>query len=272
MGGGGEPGKGNRRYRLAIGRVESYLYEKLETQGALHLTLIDPDKTPGEEAGRLALKAEEYGTDAIMVGGSIGVSGVLLDQTVKAIKELTSLPVILFPSNISGISSFADAIFFMSLLNSEDPYYLIGAQMLGAPIVKRLRLEPIPMSYIIVEPGGAAGYVGRARPVPRDKPEIAAAYALAGQYLGARFTYLEAGSGAPEPIPPKMVKLVRAIVNTFLIVGGGVKKPEQAKQIVEAGADAIVTGTIIEESPKALAKVIKAIKETGKTRIFTPTR
>jgi phosphoglycerol geranylgeranyltransferase len=235
--------------RSEIGPVESLLIKAVETKGSAHLTLIDPDAQKPEQAGLIAEAACRGGTDAIMVGGSIGATGVLLIDTVSQIKERVDLPVILFPSSIAGLCENADAVFFMSLLNSRSSGYLIENQALGAPLVFRYHLEAIPMAYIIVEPGGTVGWVGDARAIPRSKPDLAAAYALAGKYLGMRFIYLEAGSGANDPVPNDIVEIVKkAIGNTILIVGGGIRTAESAASIVERGADLIVTGTAVEKS------------------------
>ena len=192
------------------GRVELLLARAAE-RGAGHLTLIDPDSQSPDQAGAIARAAADGGTDAIMVGGSVGAAGVLLHQTVARIKEQTNLPVILFPSSVAGLCENADAVFFMSLLNSRSPSYLIENQALGAPLVLRYGLEPIPMAYIIIEPGGTVGYVGDARLIPRKKPELAAAYALAAKFMGMRLVYLEAGSGADAPVPLAMVSLVKRL-------------------------------------------------------------
>jgi phosphoglycerol geranylgeranyltransferase len=165
--------------RIKVGRIEEGLAQSVDHAGAAHLTLIDPDsQTPGE-ASRMAEAAALGGTDAIMVGGSVGATGVLLYRTVEEIKKRTDLPVILFPSSLAGLCENADAVFFMSLLNSRSTGYLIENQALGAPLVLRYNLEPIPMAYIIIEPGGTVGWWD-ARLIPRKKPELAAAYALAG--------------------------------------------------------------------------------------------
>ena len=148
------------------GRVELLLAEAAG-RGAGHLTLIDPDTQSPSQATAMARAATEGGTDAIMVGGSVGAAGVLLHDTVARIKEQTDLPVILFPSSVAGLCENADAVFFMSLLNSRSPSYLIENQALGAPLVLRYGLEPLPMAYIIIEPGGTVGYVGDARMIPR---------------------------------------------------------------------------------------------------------
>jgi len=232
---------------LQLGKIERYIHKKLEKE-KLHFVLLDPDDVVPEVAGQIAEMSEEVGVDAIMVGGSTGAEGDVLDGVVKIIKESSKLPVILFPGSHGGISRYADAIFFMSLLNSRNPFFITGSQALGAFTVKRYGVEPIPMAYLIVEPGETVGWVGDAKPIPRYKPKIAAAYALAGQYLGMRLVYLEAGSGAEKPVPPEMIALVKRVIDVPLIVGGGIRTGEQAKKAVEAGADIVVTGTAIEKA------------------------
>jgi phosphoglycerol geranylgeranyltransferase len=230
------------------GNVERYLLDKIESEGSIHMTLIDPEEVTPPQASRIVSKAKLSETSAIMVGGSTCISPAHLDDVVKAVKRTVRIPVILFPSNVTGISRYADAIWFMSLLNSVDPYFLIGAQILGAPLVKKYGIEPIPLGYLIVGEGGTAGVVGKAVPIPCNKPELAAAHALAGQYLGMRFIYLEAGSGAKYPVPPDMIRAVRHYVEVPMIVGGGIRSREQALAAASAGADIIVTGNIVEQS------------------------
>lgn len=242
-----------------VGSVERYLLEKIESEGAIHLTLIDPEKATRPQASRIARKAKSSGTSAIMIGGSTFVSTTHLDNVIRAVKRTVRIPVILFPNNVTGISRHADAIWFMSLLNSVDPYFLIGAQILGAPLVKKYGLEPIPLGYIIIGDGGTAGVVGKAVPVPYDKPKLAVAHALAGQYLGMRFIYLEAGSGAKKPVPPEMIRIVKNSIDVPLIVGGGIKSRRQALTAASAGADIIVTGNIV-ENIKARRKVSEIIE------------
>jgi len=231
-----------------VGEVERYLLDKIREDGAVHITLVDPEKVNSQLASHMAQVAESSETTAIMVGGSTFVSTSHLDNVVKAIKRTVKIPVILFPNNVTGISKYADAIWFMSLLNSSDPYFIAGAQVLGAPLVRKFGLEAIPLGYIIVGEGGSAGVIGRAFPIPYNKPELAAAYALAAQYLGMRFVYLEAGSGAKQPVPNDMIRMVKDLISVSLIVGGGIRTGEQVKEIVSAGADVIVTGTVVEES------------------------
>jgi phosphoglycerol geranylgeranyltransferase len=233
-----------------IGKVEKYLLTFIQQNGAAHITLIDPEKVTTASAASIATAAEECNTTAIMVGGSTSISTTHLDNVMKAIKKAVKVPVILFPNNITGISRYADAIWFMSLINSLDPYFLIGAQILGAPIVKKYGLEAIPLGYIIVGEGGTASIIGRAATIPFEKPELAVAHALAAQYLGMRFVYLEGGSGASKPVPPEMIQMVRNQLSIPLIVGGGIKTGEQARKAVAAGADLVVTGTIIEQDSR----------------------
>ena len=245
------------------GRVESYLLEKIKTDGSIHLTLIDPEKVTVQQAIKIVESANASGTAAIMIGGSTFVSQIHLDDVLKAIKKTVKIPTILFPNNITGISRYADAIWFMSLLNSVDPYFLVGAQILGAPLVKKFEIEPISMGYIIVGEGGTAGIVGKAIPVPYNKPELAAAHALAAQYFGMRFIYLEGGSGAKNPVPPEMIRTVKSIVDAKIIVGGGIKTKEQAITAASAGADIIVTGNLVEAagSEQKIAEIINGIKK-----------
>ena len=188
----------------------------------------------------------------------------------NAVKEKVKLPLILFPGNVTGLSSYADAIFFMSLLNSANPYFLVDAQALAAPLVKKLGLEAIPLGYIILGSGATAGFVGYARPIPYTKPSLAAAYSLAGQYLGKRLIYLEAGSGAEQPIPTELVSMVRETVEVPLIVGGGIRRGGQAEKLVEAGADIIVTGTVVEEaggSESKIRELAEAVRRAGRRKL-----
>ncbi|MBU4339379.1 MAG: geranylgeranylglyceryl/heptaprenylglyceryl phosphate synthase [Euryarchaeota archaeon] len=245
--------------------IEDRLNQIVEKDGAVHLTLLDPDSQQPEVAGNMAREAELGGTDAIMVGGSTGATGLVVDETIKSIKAACSLPVILFPANPGGVSGSADAIFFMSLLNSRDVNYITTHQAIGAPLVYKQGIEPISMAYIIIEPGGMAGWVGDARLIPRNKPKLAVAYALAAKYLGMHYIYLEAGSGADKPVPVEMVTAVKKAVGeaTKVIVGGGIRDGATARERVKAGADMIVTGTIVEQVGDVKGKIeelVRAIK------------
>jgi len=243
-----------------MGPVEVRLQKNIERQGCIHLALFDPEKRERKLRNECTA-LEKMGTTAIMVGGSTIASTQELDEMIKTIKDSCSLPVILFPNGVSGISRFADAIFFMSLLNSSQPHYITGAQALGAPVVKRFKLETIPLGYILVgESKTTVSAVSRAELIPYSKPEVAASYALAAQYLGMRFVYLEAGSGAGRTVDALMVKRVSSELEIPLIVGGGVRTPQQAQELVNAGASAIVTGTVLEkEGADQVAKIVAAL-------------
>ena len=237
---------------------------KKTREKTLHFSLLDPDKQSPEVAGSVAKTAEEAGSAAIMVGGSTLVSQEQVDETVKAIKKHSDLPVILFPSGAKFLSKYADAVFFMSLLNSRNLDYVIREHVKGAHFVKHSGLEPISMGYVIVEPGMTAGRIGEADLIKKDDIEIAAGYALATQYLGMKFFYLEAGSGAHSPVSNEMIKTVKQSIDIPLIVGGGIRNVETAREKARAGADIIITGTTLEKEKnlkQALIDIIKAIEE-----------
>ncbi|MDH7555733.1 MAG: geranylgeranylglyceryl/heptaprenylglyceryl phosphate synthase [Candidatus Methanosuratincola sp.] len=244
-------------------RVESYLNDQIKKTGCIHLTLIDPDKCTPLQARSLAIEGEKLGTSAFMIGGSTCTGGELLDELIKGLKSGSSLPVILFPGSLFGISKYADAVWFMSVLNSSNVYYITGAQAIGARMVREYNLEAIPLGYIIVSPGGTAGFISQAMAIPHDKPEVAAIYSLAAQYMGMRFVYLERGSGVEAPVPSNMVQIVRKVASEVkLVVGGGIKTREQAKQLAKAGAEIIVTGNVVEEKGVVgLKEIIGGIEE-----------
>jgi phosphoglycerol geranylgeranyltransferase len=237
---------------------------KLSKKKKLHFSLLDPDKQKPEMAGSIAKTAEEAGSSAVMVGGSTLISQEQVDETVKSIKDNSKLPVILFPSGAKFLSKYADAVFFMSLLNSRNLGYVIREHVKGAPFVKYSGIEPISMGYVIVEPGMTAGKVGEVDLVKKDDVETAVGYALAAQYLGMDFFYLEAGSGAPNPVSNKMISEVKKNIDIPLVIGGGIRSAKAAGEKAKAGADIIVTGTKLEEEKnlkKALSDIIKSIEE-----------
>lgn len=233
------------RRRARPRSVEDYLQRHLR-HGPLHFTLLDPDRQDPKAAGAIAKAAAAAGSHAILIGGSTPENEKTLDRMVKLVKRESGLPVILFPGGATQVSAHADAILFMSLLNSRSRAYLVGEQVKGAPTIHKLGLEAIPMGYLVVEPGGTVGKVGQADLIARGDVDKAIAYALAAQYFGMRFVYLEAGSGATEPVPPAMVRAVKRAVSIPVIVGGGLRTAEAAHDAIEAGADIIVTGTLVE--------------------------
>jgi len=245
-------------------KVESFLKSELKRKNALLFVLIDSEVSNLKSSKKLAKDVEKIGASAILVGGSSATDQIEMAKVVKGIKQGLKIPIILFPGNITGVVPDADAILFSSLMNSENPYFITQAQALGAPSVLKFGLEPLPTAYLVIGDGTSAWFIGSARGIPFEKPKIAAAYALAAQFLGMRFVYLEAGSGAKLTVTPEMVKTVRKTFNGFLIVGGGIKDVKTAKELVKAGADALVIGTFLEKggSIKKLTEIAKAIQRT----------
>ncbi len=238
----------------------------LKRSKPVHLTLIDPGSAPVSDALNIAQTAYEAGTDAFLLGGSTNIDYRSLDAIAEGIKENTGKPVVLFPGNINGLTPHADAVLYLILMNSIDPYYIAGVQVQAAPILLRMNLEVIPTPYIIIGYGGTVSHVGKALPVPNDKPELIAGYALAGGYMGAKAIYLEAGSGAPFTVNPEGVKSSRILLSEagldpLLIVGGGIRDGSSARKLINFGADAVVTGTLAEEDPEKLKEIIRSIKE-----------
>jgi len=243
------------------GKVEAYLKSLMGEGRVLHFSLFDPEKI--HDLNKLYQTAKflyDGGTSAFLIGGTLGVSQRFLDSVLEILEDF-DIPKILFPSNINLISDKADAILYMSMLNSDELYYVIGAQVTAAPLVKHSGLEALPTAYIIIGHGGTAAHVGRARPIPYENVGLAIAYALAAELLGMRYVYLEAGSGAPEPVRPEMVKAVKEATNVTLIVGGGIRSAEKAVELAKAGANIIVTGNIIEKDEIKATQIIKAISD-----------
>jgi phosphoglycerol geranylgeranyltransferase len=245
-------------------KVETFLKSELKKKNALLFVLIDSEVSNLEASTKLAKDVEKIGASAILVGGSTSNDQMEMAQVVKGIKKGIKIPIILFPGNVTGVVPDADAILFSSLMNSENPYFITQAQALGAPSVLKFGLEPLPTAYLVIGDGTTAWFVGSARGIPFEKPKIAAAYALAAQFLGMRFVYLEAGSGAKSSVTPEMVQTVRHAFNGFLIVGGGIKDVKTAQSLVKAGADALVIGTFLEKggSIKKLEEIAKAIQRS----------
>jgi phosphoglycerol geranylgeranyltransferase len=229
-----------------MGRVLDGLTERL-THGPLHFTLIDPDKSPGPKAAEIAAGAVALGSDAILLGGSTGISREKMGDAARAIRAAVPVPTIIFPEGASSLTEAADAVLFMSLLNSRRLDLVIRLHARAAPVIRAMRLEPIALGYLVIAPGMRVGEVGEVDVVPRDAPEIAVGYALAAELLGMRMVYLEAGSGAPAPVPAEMVRKVRAALTIPLIVGGGIRTGADARTLLDAGAQILVTGTVTEE-------------------------
>tara|TARA_B100000949_G_scaffold235578_1_gene259985 strand:+ start:5677 stop:6420 length:744 start_codon:yes stop_codon:yes gene_type:complete len=247
---------------LKIGKTEKHLNTHTKNNKTACFVLLDSEDLTQKEAGQKAKLAEKNGATAIFVGGSTIADQIELDQIVTSIKKSVKIPIILFPGNVTGVTPKADAILFMSLINSENPYFITGAQAIGSIAVKKYNIEALPSAYLIVGEGGTTGFIGRAKGIPSNKPELAAMYALAAQYLGMRFLYLEGGSGVISHVPLNVIKAVRKAYDGYLIVGGGIKNAKTAQSIVKCGVDAIVVGTLTESKnyESNLKKIIKTLK------------
>jgi len=225
----------------------------------LLFVLIDPDHFQESEFQKLMQQAGISGIDAILAGGSLLTRGNM-ETTIQTIKKYTSVPVCIFPGNYRQIDKHADAILFMSLISGRNPEFLIGNQVVAAPVLKQMSLEIIPTGYMLIDGGKltTAHYMSNTLPIPADKPEIAASTALAGQMLGMKCIYADAGSGAQQSLTPAFVRTICDEISIPLIAGGGIRTPQAAKSIYEAGATAIVIGNAAEQNPSMLTEIIQS--------------
>lgn len=255
-----------------IGKTEKYINDEIARKGGLLFALIDPVdyKTP-KDAISAGQQSAEGGADIVLIGGSMGVQGELLDSVTKEIKSKVSVPVVLFPGNISTVTKYADAVYFMSLLNSRNPYWISEAQMLAAHTVKRMGIEPLPVGYIVIAPGGTVGWVGDVKLVPRDRPQIAAGLALAAELSGFRFVLTDCGSNPKEGhMPLEMVSAVAKSISVPYIAAGGIRTPDEARSVIAAGAGAIQVGTALQSGgnlKERVQQMVKAVREGGKKKI-----
>ena len=224
-----------------------YLMQVTKEKGAGYLTLFDPDRLPKEEIIQRAVVCEDCGADAILIGTSVLFS-TRFDAVVRDVKQAVNIPVIIFPGDVSQVSTEADALLFLSLVSGRNAEYLIGQQAKAAPILKSYQLEAISTAYLLIESGKmtTAEFASNTKPIPRDKPEIAMMHALAAEYIGMKIVYLDTGSGAAQPVPDVMVRAVADYISLPIIVGGCIQSPQVAQDKVKAGASFIVTGTVLE--------------------------
>ena len=220
--------------------------------------LIDPDKQNVKELIETIKICNESDVDYFFVGGSIITHGDM-QKTTRLIKENSSKPIIIFPGNPDQISDYADAILFLSLISGRNPEFLIGHQVTAAPLIRKTNLEVIPTGYLLVDCGTTttAIYVSDTNPIPHNNAEIAANTALAGEYLGLRLTYIDGGSGAKKCISTAMISKTTEALNGPLIIGGGIRTPEAAKEIYKAGADVIIVGNGAEENRNLITEIAK---------------
>ncbi len=258
-----------------MGKVELYIHEILDTKGAMLFSFIDPlDYKSAEEAILTAEHVVKGGVDLVLLGGSTGVQGLVLDDVAQGIKDKIDVPLVLFPGNIATITTKADAIYFMSLLNSRNTYWITQAQMQAAPVIKRASIEPLPVGYVVVYPGGTVGWIGDANLVPREKPQIAASLAMAGEFMGNRIIVTDTGSNPQlqnsSYVPKEMIRMVKASINVPYIVAGGVKSIEDLKQVYASGADIVQIGTAFENHKVAYKHSVefsKIVKEEGAKKL-----
>lgn len=238
----------------------AYIIEKIKQQKMIAL-LIDPDKQSIPSLQMLIELAEKSGVDFFLFGGSI------IDKSPSIIltylKKHTKLPVYLFPGNLLQLNEQADGILFLSLISGRNPEYLIGNHVHAAPFLKNSGMEVIPTGYILIDTGRrtAVEYVSNTIPIPSNKPDIAVATAIAGELLGLKLIYLEGGSGAESCIKLQLIREVKNNISIPLIVGGGIRTPEMAGEILKAGADVIVIGSVAEITPEILPEIAQTVKE-----------
>lgn len=238
--------------------IYASILQKLKS-GKLFAILVDPDKHDRKSLREIGRRAGRDTVDFILVGGSL-VSGSV-DETVAVLKENTHLPVILFPGNVLQITPRADGILLLSLISGRNPEFLIGNHVIAAPVLRKTRLEIIPTGYILIENGRTTSveYMSNTKPIPADKTDLAVATAMAGEMLGHKLIYLEAGSGARENVNVSMIREVRSEIRIPLVVGGGIGTVDQIREIYRAGADIIVVGSAIEQGTGGLEELLDSV-------------
>jgi putative glycerol-1-phosphate prenyltransferase len=226
------------------------LLENIRQKGTLLAVLIDPDDTNEEKTQHIVSQSVESGVDLFLIGGSL-ITNNNLREISKIIKSNSDIPLLIFPGGISQVHPEADALLFLSLISGRNPDFLIGQQVLAAPHIKRLGIEAIPTGYMLIDGGRqtTANYISNTMPIPHDKKDIAATTALAGELMGHKLIYMDAGSGAARTISPEMIKEVKRHIQIPLIIGGGIKSEETLKPILKARPDIIVIGNVLEKQP-----------------------
>lgn len=224
--------------------------------------LIDPDKMSDRDIDPLVEQAVAAGVDYFFVGGSLVVVNTV-DQNIQRIKSLCDIPVVLFPGSPAQVSKYADALLYLSLISGRNPELLIGQHVISAPMVRASGLEVMPTGYMVIDGGAptSVSYMANTAPIPSDKGDIALCTAMAGEMLGLKLIYMDAGSGAVNPVREKMIGRVAENISVPLIVGGGIRTPEKAAANCEAGADVIVVGNAIEKDISLLKAISDAVHQ-----------
>ena len=240
--------------------VYKTILDKKKTGKKQFAILVDPDKSDDSKASHLAKAAQKCGVDYIFVGGSL-LTNSNLNNCIENLKRNCTVPVVLFPGNIMQIDKNADAILFLSLISGRTPDLLIGKHVIAAPILKEHHLETIATGYMLVESGNftTVQYMSNTRPIPADKNEIAVCTAMAGEMLGLKMIYMDAGSGALNSISEKMIESVSQSVALPVVIGGGIKSAEKAVSIAKAGADVVVVGNSIEKDHSLINEIAESI-------------
>lgn len=236
------------------------LLEARRTQQKKLAVLIDPDKLRLGNLDKILVLAIQAKVDYFFIGGSLVIHNVL-DFCIQEIKKATTIPTVLFPGDISQISNKADAFLYLSLISGRNAEFLIGKHVVAAPILKRSALEIIPTGYMLIDGGSptTALYISNTTPIPNNRPEIAVCTAMAGELLGLKLIYMDAGSGADRPVSESMIAAVAKNIDVPLIIGGGIKTPEKAAANVRAGADVVVIGNAFEQNPSLILEISEAV-------------
>ena len=224
--------------------------------------LIDPDKTGNKALDLIVSSSIDAGVDYFFVGGSLLINNQF-EQVIKALKKTNNIPVVLFPGNSLQLSRKADAILFLSLISGRNAEMLIGRHVISAPYLKLSSLQVIPTGYMLIESGKptAVSYMSNSSPIPADKDDIAMCTAMAGEMLGLKLIFMDAGSGAINPVSETMISHVKQSIEIPLIVGGGIRTPEQARKSAVAGADVLVIGNAVEKSPTLINEIAHSIRD-----------
>jgi len=240
--------------------IYNTLSDRKQQQKKSFAVLIDPDNVDERSLEQTASLAVKAGVDFFFVGGSLVISG-FLDEAVKRLKHLTDIPVVLFPGSPAQVSRYADALLYLSLISGRNADLLIGQHVVSAHAVKNSGLEIIPTGYMVIDGGSptTVSYMSNAHPIPSDKDDVAVCTAMAGEMLGMKLIYMDAGSGARKPISESMIYKVVSSINVPLIVGGGITNPERAYLNCKSGADVIVIGNAIEKDSSLIAEMSSAI-------------